>query len=307
VLSQPAEVWFMRMKILAVGVAVCLTTSVSQAQQQLQVFGSVVDAAGAALTKVEPGDINISEGGVDLKILKIEPVTGWPTRLQVLLDNGSGMGSENLSHLRNGLKGLIESLPEGVELAVFTTAPQPRTLVKATTDKAAMMKGVDLLTPDTGVGRFIESLNEALGRIEKDKTNHFPVIVTFGTAAGDRNVLDRDVERVQKRIIEKPTTVHVVMLSLPGRTASLGGNQGELGMWSAKASRGRYEGLAAPSRVATLLPELGAQVAASHQKQSNQFRATVERPNPSAPVGGISMGVRAGLRVVGLSFDGLHP
>jgi hypothetical protein len=297
----------MRMKLLAVGVAVCLATTVFQAQQQLQVFASLVDGTGAAPAQIEPGDVRVTEGGTDLKILKVEPVTGWPTRLQVLLDNGSGMGSENLSHLRNGLKGLLEALPEGVEVAVFTTAPQPRTLVKATTDKAAMLKGVELLTPDSGVGRFVESLNEALGRIEKDKSNHFPVIVTFGTAAGDRNVMDRDVERIQKRILDKPTTVHVIMLSLPGRTASLGGVQGEVGMWAAKASRARYEGLAAPSRLATLLPELGAQVAASHQKQSGQFRITAERPSPSAPVGGLSMGARAGLQVTGLSFDGLHP
>lgn len=297
----------MRVKLLAVGVAVCLASAVSQAQQQVQVFGSIVDATGAAPATLEPGDVRVIEGGVELKTVKVEPVTGWPTRLQVLIDNGVGIGGENISHVRNGLKGLIEALPAGVELAVYTTAPQPRNIVKATSDKAAMSKGVDLLSPDSGAGRFIESLNEALQRIEKDKTNHFPVIVTIGTSAGDRNVMDRDVERIQKRILDKPTTVHVAILSLTGRTAGGGAIQGEVGIWAAKTTRGRFENLASPSRLATLMPEMGAQVAASHQKQATQFRVTVERPDPSAPVGGVSMGTRAGLKVVGLSFDGLHP
>jgi hypothetical protein len=302
-----AEVWVMRVKILAVGVAVCLASTISQAQQQLQVFGSIVDGTGAAPAALEPGDVRVIEGGVELKTVKVEAVTGWPTKLQLLIDNGIGLGSENLSHVRNGLKGLIEALPAGVELAVYTTAPQPRSLVRPTTDKAAMLKGVDLLVTDSGAGRFIESLNEALQRIERDKTNYFPVIVTVGTAAGDRNVMDRDVERIQKRILDKPTTVHVAILSLTGRSASQGAIQGEIGIWATQTTRGRFETIAAPVRLATLMPEFGAQVAASHQKQATQFRVTVERPNPAAPVGGVSMGTRAGLKVVGLSFDGLHP
>src|SRR5687767_6648133 len=131
----------MRM-IFAVAVAVCLATAGSHAQQQVQVFVSVVDASGATPATIAPSDIRVIEAGTDLKVTKVEPVTGWPTRLQILLDNGVGLGSENLIHLRNGLRGLLEALPAGVEVAVFTTAPQPRTLVKATTDKAAMMKAV---------------------------------------------------------------------------------------------------------------------------------------------------------------------
>jgi hypothetical protein len=298
------------MRLFAVGVAVCLAASGLPAQQQLQVFLSLADGTGASPSKVEPADIRIIEGGVDLKVLKIDPLSTWPTKVQILLDNGIGLGSANLLHMRNGLKGLIEAIPEGVDVSIFTTAPQPRTLVKATTDKAAMMKGVDLLAPDGGAGRFVESLNEALQRTERDKTDHFPMIVTIGSSAGDRNVMERDIERIQKRLQDKPATVHVVIMSAPQNSASAGAGamQGEVGMMAAKMTGGRFESIAAPSRIATLMPEIGVQVAASYKKQSNQFRITAERANASAPVTGISAGTRgAGLKVVGVSFDGRHP
>jgi hypothetical protein len=299
----------MRNWFLALGVLASLAgASGLQAQQQLQVFASIVDAAGVAPKALDPTDVRILESGAELKVLKVESVTEWPTKLQVLLDNGVGLGGENLIHLRNGLRGLLEAVPDGVEVSVYTTAPNPRPLVRPTTDKAAMLKGVDLLAPDSGAGRFVESLNEATQRIERDKTSHFPMIITVGSSAGDRNVMERDVERLFQRLQTKPATVHVVMVSAPQRAASGGGSQIEVGIQASKATGGKYEPIAAPSRLASLLPELGALVAASHKKQSNQFRITAERANGSAPLGGVSAGTRnAALKLAGLSFDGRHP
>jgi hypothetical protein len=294
----------MRM-ITAVGVVLCLAAAGVQAQQQIQVFVAV-DSPGGPPPAVGPTDLRVTEGGLDLKITKVEPVTGWPTKLQILLDNGIGLGGENLIHLRNGLRGLLEALPAGVEVSVVTTAPQPCMLVRPTSDKAAMLKGIDLLAPDSGSGRFVDSLSEALQRTERDKTNHFPMIVMVGSSAGDNNVMERDIERIQQRIIAKPSTIHVVILSSPQRNASGGAVQSEVGIGVTKMTGGRFESIAAPSRLATLMPELGQQVAASHQKQSSQFRITADRPNPSAPIAGVSVAASA-LKVTGVSFDGRHP
>src|SRR5690349_4941903 len=116
------------------------------AQQQFQLFARIVDSKGAPVTSHEPGDVSIKENDVDLKIVKINPIN-WPMKVQVLVDNGIGLGNDNLTHLRNGVRGLIEALPDGTEVTLVTTAPQPRIVVKATTDRAAQLKGVDVLTP----------------------------------------------------------------------------------------------------------------------------------------------------------------
>ena len=298
----------MRSKFLmALAVVLCTTAlDVRAQQQQFELFASVVDAAGKAVDKLEPTDLRVMEAGVEAKVVKVEPVN-WPVKVQLLLDNGIGLGAGNIQILKDGVKGLIEALPDNLEVTIVTTAPQPRFLVKPTTDKAMMIEGLSRLAPDSGAGRFVESINEATQRIEKDKTDHFPVIIMSGTSSGDANVLDRDVKRIFERIQKKPTTVHVVVLNSTG-SSSGGANQTQVGMAVTEATRGRYESIAAATRLATLLPEIGKQVATSHEKQSHQFRITVERPaGAKGDVGQVGAGARGGLAVRGLSMDGRLP
>ena len=299
----------MRSKLLmGVALALCIAGGNNvRAQQQLQLYASVADVTGKPVASLEPSDLKVMEGGVEAKIVKVEPVN-WPVKVQLLLDNGIGLGGQNIQSLKDGVKGLIEALPANLEVTIVTTAPQPRTLVRPTTDKAMMIQGLSLLAPDSGAGRFVESLNEATQRIEKDKTDHFPVIISSATSSGDANVLERDVKRIFERIQKKPTTVHVVLLNSTTGSSSGGANQTQVGLAVTQATRGRYESIAVPTRLATLLPEIGKQVAVSVEKQTHQFRLTLERPaGKSGEVGQLSAGARSGLTLQGLSMDGQLP
>src|SRR4030095_3291451 len=168
----------MRSKLL-VAVALILgavAPHVRAQQQQIQLYASVVDGAGSPVASLEPADLRVMEAGAEAKVVKVEPVN-WPVKVQLLLDNGIGLGGSNLQILKDGVKGLIEALPSNLEVTIVTTAPQPRFLVRPTTDKAMMIEGLSRLAPDSGAGRFVESINEATQRIEKDKSDHFPVII----------------------------------------------------------------------------------------------------------------------------------
>ena len=298
----------MRSKLLmGVAVALCVASGDVRAQQQVQLYASVADVTGKPVTTLEPADLKVLEGGVEAKIVKVEPVS-WQVKVQLLVDNGIGLGGQNIQSLKDGIKGLIEALPENLEVTIVTTAPQPRFLVRPTTDKAMMIEGLSRLAPDGGAGRFVESMNEATQRIEKDKTDHFPVIISSATSSGDANVLERDVKRIFERIQKRPTTVHVILLNSTTGSATGGANQTQVGLSVTQATRGRYESIAVPTRLATLLPELGKQVAASHEKQSHQFKITVERPaGKSGELGQLSAGGRSGLVLQGLSTDGRLP
>ena len=298
----------MRSKLLmGVAVGLCVASGDVRAQQQVQLYASVADVTGKPVATLEPADLKVLEGGVEAKIVKVEPVS-WPVKVQLLVDNGIGLGGQNIQSLKDGIKGLIEALPENLEVTIVTTAPQPRFLVRPTMDKAMMIEGLSRLAPDGGAGRFVESMNEATQRIEKDKTDHFPVIISSATSSGDANVLERDVKRIFERIEKRPTTVHVVLLNSTTGSATGGANQTQVGLAVTQATRGRYESIAVPTRLATLLPELGKQVAASHEKQSHQFKITVERPaGKSGELGQLSAGGRSGLVLQGLSTDGRLP
>lgn len=298
----------MRFKLVAaMAVVLCAAAPGVQAQEQFQVYASVSDAAGNPIGMIEPTDIDVLENGREGKVVKVEPVN-WPVKVQLLLDNGVGLGGSNLQILKDGVKGLLEALPEGVEVTIVTTAPQPRFLVRATTDKAMMLEGLGRLAPDGGAGRFVESINEATQRIERDKSDHFPVIIMSGTTSGDTNVMKRDVKRIFERLQKKPTTVHVVLLSSTAGSASGGANQTQVGIAVTEYTRGRYENIAAATRLASLLPEIGKQVAESHEKQSSQFRLTVQRPDGAkGDLGPVSARARGGVTLRGLSIDGRLP
>jgi len=299
----------MRSKLLvAVALLVGLAAPGVRAQQnQFQVYASIVDTAGKPVASLEPADVKVMEAGKEAKVLKVEPVN-WPVKVQLLLDNGIGLGNQNIQILKEGVKGLIEALPENLEVTIVTTAPQPRFLVRPTMDKKMMIDGLSRLAPDSGAGRFVESMNEATQRIEKDKTDHFPVIISSATSSGDANVLERDVKRIFERIEKKPTTVHVILLNSAG-SATGGANQTQVGLAVTQATRGRYENIAVATRLSTLLPEIGKQVAASHEKQSNQFRITVERPDGAkGDLGQVGAGIsKAGIVLRSISLDGRQP
>jgi hypothetical protein len=278
------------------------------AQQSFVFFASIADSAGAPVASLSADDLKIVENGVEGKVVKVEPID-WPIRLQMLVDNGTGMG-EALVQLRNGLKGLVMAMPDGIEMSLITTAPQPRNVVRPTTDRQAIMQGIDRITPDSGAARFVEALQEAAARVEKDKGNYFPVVVILGSTTADGSqVLDRDVQRMRQRFSDRAATVHVVMVNPGTRSESSfsGANQTNIGIAVAKDTGGRYEAIAASTRIATLLPEIGEQVAKSHARQSRQFRITFQRPGTaSGAVGEIGMSSRPGTTPT-LTINGRMP
>jgi hypothetical protein len=284
---------------------VAIAVPTVHAQRQFQVFASVFEAAtGMPARSLEPTDVRILESGAEAKVIKVEPIN-WPVKVQLLLDTGVGLGGSNLQILKDGVTGFLNELPQDVEVTIVTTAPQPRFLVRPTPDRKLQIDGLSRLAPDSGAGRFVESLNEATQRTERDKTDHFSIIVSAATTSGDANVMERDVKRIFERAQQKPTTVHVVLLSSTSGSATGGANQTQVGIAITEFTRGRYENIAAATRLATLLPEIGKQVSEAVELQSNQFRLTLERPSSSSgEMGPISAGARQGLVLKGLSMDG---
>jgi hypothetical protein len=193
-------------------------------------------------------------------------------------------------------------------MSLLTTAPQPRTVVKPTTDKAKIDAGIDLITPDTGAGSFFDSMYEATQRIDKDKAQHFPVILTIASDYGRLNVMDRDYRKLQENIVKRAIAIHIVMLAAGGERvgAVAGAGQTEIGLQATKLSGGRYDNIAAVTRLTTLLPEIGKQIAKSHARQSNQYRLTYERPSNPQPNPQISAAISKPGEIK-LTIDGRMP
>ena len=290
--------------VALVGALACVTSASLGAQNTIMFFASVVDDKGVPVATLAPDDLKVVENGAEGKITKVEPID-WPIKVQLLIDNGVGMDAA-LVQIRNGIKGFVEAMPDGIEMSLYTTAPQPRNIVRPTMDKKLMVQGADRIAPDSGAPRFIEALNEAASRIDKEKGNYFPVVVILGSMSAEGSSFnERDIQRMLQRFAER-STVHVIMLSTGGQAAS-GTNQTAVGDAAAKNTGGRYENIAAATRLATLLPEIGAQIAKSHERQSHQFRLTFQRPNGvSGAMGQIGAQIRTGLNS-SLTINGRLP
>jgi hypothetical protein len=273
--------------------AVCfvgLSVAGLAAQQQFALLATLLDPEkGAPPETVAPAAIHVTEDGAEAKVVKVD-VAVRTVKVQVLIDNGVGIG-QNLTEVRNGVRGLIEAIPPDVETTLVTTSPQPRFLVKATKSREELLKGVDRLTLDSGTGRFTESLTEAAERANKDK-DAFTIFIAAGTTSGDRDIRDAHTKRLLEQIQGKPMIVHVVMFS--GERSATGGDiQIEVGQVVTKMTGGRYENINNISRYATLLPEFGAEVKKQGAGTTRMFRITVQRPDgKKGPLGKI--GVSAG-------------
>jgi hypothetical protein len=279
-------------RLLATAIALCLATTGLSAQKQVILTATITDPSGADVTSVDPADVEFRENGTAGTVLKVEPMAAVVPKIQILIDNGLGMPSASLGDLRTALKNLINALPSGVETTLVTTAPQPRMLEKPTGDRIKLLSAVDRLTPDSGTGKFVDSLFEATDRAVKDKQEGAGyTIIAIGSSAGDLNFRESDVKQTAQRVQQKRINVHVVIVSSLNN-ASGGGIQVDLGKGLADMTGGRFETIAVPNRLVTLLPEIGTQAAKAMGPGAKQFRITAQRPAAaSGNLGPVNLGV----------------
>ncbi len=287
--------------------ALGLASNAYAQSSEFRFFVSVVDpASGTPVTALTPADIVVTEDNAAGRVLEIEPID-WPVKVAILVDNGTG-AADRLVPMRSGLTGLIDALPDGVEISLVATAPQPRTVVKPTTDKQKLREGVDRIAPGPEAGRFVDGLIETAQRFEKERGNYFPVIVALGSLSAEGSpVREYEANKMLRTLGERAATVHAVMLAADGRSPTGGNYQTQVGLAATKGTGGRYESIAAASRLSTLLPEIGAQVARSHALQSHQFRVTLERPNKKSGAMGVLSIKTTGGQLPKLSIDGHLP
>ena len=284
------------------------------AQQAIQVFLSAVDGDGKPVTDLRAEDVNILVDGSLCKTTKYEEIN-WPVKLTLMVDNGP-VHSDALRQLREALRLFIAELPTDMEVSVISIDPAPRWIYRPGNDRVKLLSSLDLLIPDQGAPKFIDALSEAADRINKDKTdknkekgNYFPVFMMVGSAGLEgSNPRDYQVTKLFKQVNDNSVTVHIVMQQSSQRSTDIasGTNQIEVGLRLTQMTGGRYESINSETRLSTLLPEYGKQIAKSHQRMSHQYRITCQPSGGGAPKQITANTTRAGMSGA-LTFDGRIP
>ena len=253
---------------------------------QLLVFISAIDANGASVTDLKPEEVAFTENGAPGKVVSLDRHQ-LPIKLTIAIDNGRE-STTALAALRAGLTGLVEALPADVEVTLITMS-QPQTVVRPTTDRAQITQGISRFAPDSrAVPKFSETLVEYSKSLDKDfrdkKLTYSPMLLLVSTSAPEIEDIEPDtIQKALNTLQTRGARVSVIMFTTtPTNTESVANmKQGRQALISApivKASRGKFETVVAFSRLETLLPEWGKEIATSHTKQANQYRAVIDRP-----------------------------
>ena len=305
--------------VVAARVRACLVLLIAafvvagaHAQEQITFFLSATSLTGENVADLKSEDVAVAEDGKPTSVVRMVPVN-WPVKVTVLVDNGFDTG-QLLSQYRSGLKAFLAALPAGVEASVLTLAPQPRWLIRPTSDAEQLQKSIDRLVPDQASSRMVEGLIEVAGRIEQENRKqvvHFPVIVVLSTTGPEGSTArENEVNKMATQLLTYPARVHVIMLSTgaTSNTSLVGARQVHVGKSVADLTGGRYEAIAASTRIPSLLVEFAETIGEAHAFQSHQYMVTVQRPaGASGTLGQMMAGPkRTGVRLTPTS-RGLKP
>ena len=260
-------------------VAVMLTTPVVT-QEVFQFVVAARDADGHPVTDLKASEIVMLENGKPNQIVKVEPYP-VPVKVTIAVDNGI-WSRDGLADYRTGLEGLVRALPADVEVGVISMAPQPRFVVRPTSDRTQVLKGLGAFAPESATPRFIDTLVEFSKRLQDDfkktkKVDSLPVLVMVSTTSAQTTSYQAtDLSAAIQFLEARKIRAYVTMFTPQGQTQNQG-DQPVVAMPLANATRGRYEALTVSSRLQTVLPEFGTEIAALHVQHQNQFLVTAAR------------------------------
>jgi hypothetical protein len=280
---------------LVVGLLAASIAAYGQEQATLYLFA--VDQNGVPVLDLKVSDISIKEDLGPSRIVSIRRF-GWPMKVTVLLDNGPRTG-DALVHYRTGLRKFFAGLPPNLPVSLIATAPQPRWLIRDTKDRLQIEKGIGLITPDEGLGRFSDALGEYAARLDDEFRNvateqmppYLPVLVSIATTDQDGSDVRRESNLKMILSLRRHLVWTNMIMIAPSRAATTSGGlpagafdegqNGDIAKTVQEATRGRYvpiTGSGTSALSSTILPELAQAITLRHIRQMTQHRIVLERP-----------------------------
>ena len=313
---------------LTIAVAIWSTAALmaqGQGPATIQFVVSALDKNNNPVSDLKPEEVLFSEKAGKGTIAKFEPFA-LPVKVTIGVDNGSDIDSKGnpvptsalaIGNYRNGLKGFVEAFPDGTEMTLITTSPQPRMVVKAATDRATILRGINGFAPENERPRFTDTLVEYGQRLEKETKdskfkNYVPIMLMVSTAANESSSYQNaEVQKAVNFLAQRRVKLYVIVNSTKNgdgaATADLNTNrQAIISIPATKAMNGRFESLAIFNRLDTLLPEMGKELADYAKRLGTQYMVTVQRAG-TGPVEGVAIEIaREGL-TGSVSLDGYFP
>jgi Ca-activated chloride channel homolog len=183
-----------------------------------QVYVSVVDNAGKAVTGLTAADFRVREDGTVREVLSAGPATE-PITLAVGVDD-SQSAQPYIQFMRDGLSSFVKRLDGKAQIALTTFGERPTVLVDYTDSTVALQKGITRLFSRQGGGAYLlEALVELSQGMQRRKDAPRKAIVILTVEAGPEfsNLYSKNVLDALKR---GGAVLHVLALGTPSSADS---------------------------------------------------------------------------------------
>lgn len=237
------------------------------------VYVSVVDRQGNAVTGLSANDFAVREDGVSREVLRAVPATA-PLDVVLLVDD-SQAATAAIPHLRDGLMKFIDRLQGNAAIGLVTIGERPTSVVDRTTDVAALKKGVSRIFARPGSGAYLlEGIVEVARGFQKREAAR-PVIVALTFEGVEFS--NAQYERVLDELYKSGATLHVLAIGTPsgGMTDEIR-NRNMVIARGTEATGGRRDQLLSEMAIPDALTKLADEL-------RNQYVVTYGRPDALVP------------------------
>jgi len=179
-------------------------------------YVSVINDKGAAVTGLTARDFTVREDGVAREVLRAAPATA-PLDIILLVDD-SQAATRAIPYMRDGLTRFVERLEGKAAIGLVTIGERPTSVTERTTDVAALKKGISRMFARPGSGAYLlEGILETSRGFQKRDVER-PVIVAIAMEGVEFS--NAQYERVLDALHASGATLHVLAVGTPSDSMS---------------------------------------------------------------------------------------
>jgi VWFA-related protein len=182
-----------------------------------EVYVSVVDKDGKAVTGLTAADFKVREDNVVREVLSAGPATE-PLTIAMTVDD-SQPATHAMQFIRDALPAFFKRLDGKAQIALSTFGERPTPLIEYTDSTAELQKGVGKLFARSGAGAYLlEALVELSRGIERREAKR-PVIVVVAVES-DAEFSNLYYTRVVDAIKKSGATMHFMGIGTPSSSTT---------------------------------------------------------------------------------------